>query len=187
MLQTVDDDILLQYMYLCENPLRGDIQIELEYHQLINHPRVMSVAFLRPEVLMVQTDEIIVSDKGRRLIGKFIIFLIRRQIAGYWEVDFRFWNVSNPILIEDDDPEATDKDVVFIHPHIMPAKDDLLGCANGALCISKGQFAVYQHMRKGEMHLAVPCLIKILESYPTGVTYLDAQHWPLWKGGKDDT
>ena len=186
MLQTVEDDILLQYMYLCANPLRGDAQIEIEYDLLKNHPRVTSVAFLRPEVLMAQTDKIIVSDKGKRLIGEFIIFLIRREIAGYWEVDFRFWNVSNPILIEADDPEATDQDVIFIHPHIMPAKDDLLGCANGALCISKGQFAVYQHMRKGEMHLAVPCLIDILESYPTGQPYYDAYEWPLWKGEKDD-
>jgi hypothetical protein len=175
-----EDDMILQYLYLCANPLRGDDEIMQEYEALKHHPRITSLGFLRPDVLMVGTDEIIITYKNQKyLIGEFIIFLIRRQVECYWEVDFRFWNVTNPISFANDD--EGNPVVNYVHPHITPANDDILGCSNGALCISQGQFGVFQYMRKGEMHLAAPRLIEILETYPTGTAYHDADNWPIYK------
>jgi len=180
-----EDDTVLQYLYLCANPLRGDDEIMREYEALKCHPRIKSIGFLRPDVLMVGTDEIIITYKGNQYyIGEFIIFLIRRQVDCYWETEFRFWNVTNPLYFFPE-KEGTQPQVGYIHPHIMPANDELLGCPNGALCIAKGQFGVHMHMRKGEMHLAAPRLIEILETYPTGHPYTDASEWPIWEGKSD--
>lgn len=176
-----EDDIILQYLYLCENPLRDDDQVLREYEELKHNSRVTNIAFLRPDVLMVGTDKIVVQSEGvKYLVGEMIIFLIRRKVDGYWEVDFRFWNVTNPIYI--DDTDYSPENVNYIHPHIKPTYDDVLGVPNGALCIQSGQFSVYQYLRKGEMHLVVPRLIEILETYPTGTPYGEASTWPEWHG-----
>ena len=184
----VYEDLRLQYLYFCDNPLRDDQQVMREYDLLVNHPRVTGVGFLRPNVMIVSTDSIIISDQGRRLIGEFIIFLFRHKTDGYWEVDFRFQNVTNPLSFEEKD--STDEVVaeegrMYMHPHIYAADDDVLGCPNGALCIDKGQFGIYQHLRKGEIHLVTPKLIETLETYPTGTPYMAAYSWPLWNGGSD--
>jgi hypothetical protein len=173
------DNLLARYLHFCANPLRDNEQIAAEYAELVSHPRVTTVAFYRPDVLMVGTDEIIINFKQRKfLIGEFIIFFIRRMVDGYWHVDFRFWNVTNTLR----SVEYTGHPPIptFIHPHILVAKDKLLECPNGSLCISKGQFSVYQHIRKGEIHRAVPRLIDILEIYPTGQEHHSADNWPLY-------
>lgn len=176
----VEEDVLLRYLYFCSNPLRGDEQVAVEYEMLKAHPRVTGVAFYRNDVLMVGTDEIILRETGSKyVIGEFIIFLIRKRVGMYWEVDFRFWNITTTLTNDD-------SGVVYIHPHIFKAvKDNPLDCPNGALCIQKGQFDVYQYIRRGEIHHAVPRLIEILETYPTGTAYREASNWPLWSK-KDD-
>lgn len=184
---SVDPEMQLRerYVRLCANPLRGEAQILEELEELKGHPRVKYVGFRGEHVLLVGTDLLVVKDEFRlhRKIGEFIIFLLRRESGGYWETDFRFWNVTNPLTYEVD--EGRDYEVGWIHPHIMPADDQLLSCPNGALCISRGQFPVHQFMRKGQMHLAAPALIDILETYPTGTPYKEAHYWPLMEGEYD--
>lgn len=169
-----EEELLLRYMYFCSNPLRDDEQITAEYEMLKSHPRVTGLAFYRDDVLMIGIDEIILTENGSKyLIGEFIIFLIRSRIENYWEVDFRFWNVSGCRMNEQ---------TIYIHPHILKTDPDgYLDCPNGKICISRGQFNVYQYLRRGEIHNAVPRLIEILETYPTGTAYHKASNWPLWE------
>lgn len=182
-----EDQLVEQYLKFCANPLRGEEQVLKEYELLKHHPRITSLAFYRPDILMVGTDQIMVYSKQQlRVIGEMIIFFIRRQVDEYWETDFRFVNVTNPLM-----SKATDKQpsqVTHMHPHIIVGDHDLIECPNGRLCISKGQFGVYAAMRKGEMHVAAPRMVEILEVYPSGSTYADAEKWPELEfgGGKSD-
>lgn len=157
------------YLALCANPIRDEAQVLREYHELAHYPRVVTIGFYRPDVLMVGTDPMVIQYEGHRYnVGEFIIFLIRRKVGNYWETGFRFRNVT----------VAPRGDRLAMHPHILVALDGLLPCLNGKLCISRGQFPVYQMLRKGEMHRVVRRLIEILEMYPTGLPYEDVGHWP---------
>ncbi|OGG41497.1 hypothetical protein A2837_03265 [Candidatus Kaiserbacteria bacterium RIFCSPHIGHO2_01_FULL_46_22] len=172
-----EDDIKLQYLCFCENPLRSTDQILRDYEVLKAHPRVTGIAFHSPYVLMIGTDEIVVTENHKkRLIGEFIIFLIRKKVESYWEIDFRFWNVTNTLTVSVEGNES-----VYVHPHIYVTDDDFIGCPSGQLCINHGQFDVYQYIRRGEMHYAAPRLIEILETYPTGTAFHGADNWPLWR------
>jgi hypothetical protein len=48
----------------------------------------------------------------------------------------------------------------------------------GQLCISQGQFGVYQFLRKGEIHYAVPRILEILRTYGEGHPYAKVSCWP---------
>lgn len=173
-----DADICRKYITLCANPLRPNSQVISEYEQLKAHPRVNTVGFL-DDVLMVGTDNISIIYQGvQYLIGEFVIFILRRQVANYWEVNFRFWNVTHPVWLSSSHGKA---DICVPHPHILPAQDSVLDCPNGILCMTRGQFSIYQYIRKGEIHKAVPLLIEILEIYPTDQPYLDVTNWPVWE------
>lgn len=170
-----------RYLDLCRNPLRGDKQVSREFDELINHPRVVGINMLKTEVLMVGTDPIIITDRRREYeIGEFIIYLIRKPTGqGYWETDFRFWNVTGSIY-PDGEIRSHDK-VVYVHPHITPMRDKKYPFPNGKICIERGQFDVYQYIRLGQMHWAVDRLFEILETHTSGGAYLDPCNWPRRK------
>jgi hypothetical protein len=183
MTTAVYDDFTAKYLMLCANPLRDDTQVKSELEELKRNPRVKCLGFYSKDILMVGTDEIILIDKGtKHLIGEFILFLSRRYDRGYWKVAFRFWNVNGLMYLKDE--EGRTKGEGRIHPHILQSESPMLTCPSGELCISQGQFGVYQYMRKGELHYATQRLIEILETYPTGRPYLEASHWPVWTGDK---
>lgn len=176
---TSEERFIEQYVRLCASPLRGEAEIVNEYEALKHHPRVTGLSFYRPDVLMVGTDEIIIEYQQQKYyIGDFIIFLVRRQVGGYWDTDFRFWNVTCPLCHK---RQGAVMEGFYIHPHIIQATDELLDCDNGELCISRGQFTIYQHLRKGEMHRAADRLIEVLEVYPTGKAYQEPYYWPKWE------
>lgn len=165
-----------KYVKLCENPLRGRSQILHEYEQLINNPRVQQIAFHGKEALMVGTDNIVINHEGCDYsIGEFIIFLVRQKKGKYFEVAFRFFNTSNYFVEREIYGAPTNK---CMHPHIILKDSDVLTCSNGTMCISEGQFPVHQYLRKGEMHLAVPEIINLLETYTESGAYVEIQNWP---------
>lgn len=179
----VERMLRVQYLHFCKSPLRSHKQILEEYEELKAHPRVTNLGFLKPHILMVGTDKIIINSNGiKYLIGEFIIFLIRKENKGYFEVDFRFQNVTNPVT---DLGGVDGYSPVYMHPHIVAGESGELGCANGPLCISKGQFGIYQHLRKGEIYQATDQLIRILEIYPTGKAYHEVWYWPQLKEGSN--
>jgi len=176
MLNQAENEIINQYLQLCRNPLRSDEQVRQEYFALKHHPRVTNIGFSK-DVMVVGTDMITISYAGAvHEIGEFIVFIIRRQVGDYWDVDFRFRNVTH---IRQRKIAITGKMDFCHHPHIAAAWDTLLASPNGRLCINSGQFGVYQHLRKGEMHHAIPLLIELLEIYPTGTAYLSVETWPI--------
>ncbi len=178
-------EVMKNYLALCSNPLRGDDQLLAEYEELKQNPRVKIIAFYRADIMMVGTDEIVVTVGGTKYcIGEFIIFLIRKKDKGYWKVDFRFQNATHAQHTYDMSGQLITN--TYHHPHIMDMKCGIIDAPSGRLCINKGQFSVYQHMRKGEMHSATSCLIEILETYPTGNPYRAATSWPEWRGGRTD-
>lgn len=172
-----ESKIVSAYLKFCSNPLRTEAQIRDEYDALVHHPRIMSIGFYKPTIMMIGTDAITVNSNGlRRLIGQMIFFLVRKQRGGYWEVDFRFINATNPLMSNPEDgssPKPT-----YMHPHISVGGYKPIAHDTGRLCIQRGQFDVYAAMRKGEIHVAAPRLIEILEVYPSGVAYRKAENWP---------
>lgn len=175
----VGREFIPDYLDFCANPLRGEAEILRECEILKNHPRVKYLAFSKSNVLMVGTDEIIITHKGKRyLIGEFIIFIGRKEVAGYWEVNFSFMNITNPIIKRSDDFYNEAFSELRMHPHIATLHGSDRHMI-GKLCISRGQFPVFQYLRQAKIHLAVPRLIEILEVYPTGSPYTSVENWPV--------
>jgi hypothetical protein len=187
--QDTEQAVLEQYLEFCANPLRGPDVVRTEYETLVHHPRVVRVGFYNPDIMMIGTDSIIVTteDGLKRVIGQMILFFIRREIDGYWEVSFRIGNVTHPITIERArNGQATGNSSTYVHPHVVASSHEEIEFVTGNLCINQGQFSVYTAMRKGEMHVAAPRLIEILEVYPTGCPYHGAEAWPVTRKEKHD-
>lgn len=171
------DPFTEQYLAFCANPLRDNQQTITELPQLASLPFVKMLRFYNRSILMVGTDSVIIENNGHQYdVGEFIFFLIRRRVGRWWHTDFRFMNVTYP---PPDPKEDEDYYFAYLHPHIMAYPYTPIKATTGKLCISRGQFGVYQYLRRGEMHLAVPRLWEILHAYGTGSTYEDVEHWPL--------
>jgi len=167
-----------QYLNFCANPLRDEKQLTEELNTLAALPFVVSLKFYNPITLMVGTQSIvIVHNKGRYEIGEFIFFIIRRRIGRVWETGFRFLNVTHPMT---DDVGNNYFDCM--HPHIAIEKYPAINTPTGRLCIARGQFGVYQYIRKGEIHFAVSRLWEILHTYGTGTPFSDVTNWPKLTG-----
>jgi hypothetical protein len=173
--------LLQQYQTFCANPLRGVAQVAKEYEELTHHPRVKNIGFYAPDILMIGTDSIVVRSMGVDYeIGEMIIFFVRRQVNGYYNVDFRFINITHPIVVQVDADELPA--VTNMHPHISASviTSPVYGLTplTGKLCISHGQFDVQAAIRRGEMHVAVPRMIEILECYDEDNAYISVRFWP---------
>ena len=174
-----NSDVVEQYVAFCAGPLRDATQSRAEYEILVNHPDVTFVGFHNPSVLMVGTPPIIIEHRHNEyLVGEFIIFLVRHRVGRVWEVDFRFFNVTNPLNSECGLPHY------YQHPHVLADSHPLIEGVAGRMCIQRGQQAVYQHIRQGKMHLAAPRLVTILRIYGTGNPYQGVEFWPKLIGGK---
>lgn len=170
----IPEILVRQYLAFCSNPLRGEEQLRREFEVLAGLPKVKRVAFYNPHTLIIGTTLVTIRHPEHGTyhdVGEFLIFLIRKRVERAWEVTFRFNNVSGDIYGNSG----------YHHPHITSTKYDGLDFDTGGLCIQKGRFHVYQHIRKGEIHLAVPLLIDILHTFTVDYPYHDLSNWPRSK------
>jgi len=178
MSQSEQAAFLSQYMTFCANPLRGEVQLFTELRTLAALPFVVSLKFYNPFTLMVGTESVVILHNHERYaIGEFIFFIRRRRIGRVWETGFRFLNVTHPMS---DDVGNNYFDCM--HPHIAVEKYPAINTPTGMLCIARGQFGVYQYIRKGEIHFAVSRLWEILHMYGTGTPFSDVTNWPKLTG-----
>jgi hypothetical protein len=168
--------LLQQYLTFCESPLRGPEPIEVEFHRLLKHPEVTYVAFHKPHILMVGTKTIRIHWMGEDyIIGEFIFFLVRKRVGRVWETTFRFANITNTLdeRYLDDTLHPT-----YLHPHIIVQDYKDIEILTGELCISSGQFEVYQALRKGHIDKVVELLFITLRTYGTGRPFIPIEYWP---------
>lgn len=172
--QSARRKFLRKYQQFCANPLRGAGQIRAELQILADNPDVASLGFYDAGILMVGLKPLIISYGAKRYdIGELIIYLIRHRTGRIWETSFGFENITRTL---------PDGGCDLMHPHIMSCQDHpYINGKIGELCISSGQFGVYQYLRRGEVHLTVARLLEILRTYGTGTPYLDIEHWPELK------
>lgn len=166
-----------QYLWFCDNALRGDQTVCDEYAMLLANPMVEGVGFYQSNTLVIATKMITIEDPDDAGwvydIGEFLIFVYREREGRRWMSDFCFINASGPLL----------GDTAYLHPHIV-ASDPTVEAINaavgdvGRLCIQQGQFHIFQLIRDGKMHLVAKALIDILHTYGTGKPFIELQHWP---------
>ena len=192
------------YALLCASPLREQPEIAEELITLLNHPFVVNVAFYDngyrvPNTLIVGTKDIILRSKedGRRhRIGAFQIFLTRTRIGRIWEVDFRLRNVNGAqtsmyegALNPDGESPPVDmefKKNYYMHPHMVATRIEDYPFPVAEICISAGQYQIFQHIRKGEMHRAVELIVDLLHSLGPDAAYLDLECWPVYKEPEEE-
>ena len=170
-LLTAEELMLEQYLAFCKNPLRDDITVANEYKYLMRLPGVQRVAFYSRDILMVGTHCISLKDPETGFvhsIGEFIIYLYRKRMGRVWDTGFCFENIRGTLH-------------GYHHPHINVSTVLDLGDM-GILCISRGQFHIYQHLRSGEMHIATQLLIDILKTYDQDRPFHGVENWPLLGG-----
>jgi len=178
--------MLEQYQRFCANPLRNDATLKEEFEALMRVEGITRVAFMDDETMVLGTELItMVGPKTHKLyeIGEFLIFLFRKRKGRIWEVSFRFHNVTqtpSQRWKHDGSYYRTE----YAHPHILIGDFPSIAVPTGTLCIQQGKFHVYQHLRKGEIHLAAPIFMQILNSYGPGRPYYPLGHWPKI-GGSD--
>lgn len=166
---TVTGTLVEQYVRLCRNPLphRGDDVVAQEFEELCALPHVQAVAFFNPQTLMVGTDMISIKDPDSGLIhnvGEFLIYQYRQRNGKIYDTLFAFQNVQGTRG-------------GYHHPHINVREVAGFGDL-GQLCIQRGHFHIYQHLRSGEMHLSTKLLIDVLHTYNPGGPYHDLDNWP---------
>jgi hypothetical protein len=66
-----------------------------------------------------------------------------------------------------------------MHPHIISDTYEDIGVPTGYLCISSGQFVIYQSLRKGLVNRAFSHLWAALKIYDTGQPFHDVVDWPI--------
>jgi hypothetical protein len=158
----------LRYLSYCKNPFRNDEIVSGEFDELLAIPAVTHVAFHTDDnILMIGTSLISISNPdtgGLHDIGEFIIYLYRSREGRIWNTAFCFQNTHG--LVEH-----------YHHPHI--SKANLTGVGEvGMLCIQRGQFHIYQHLRNGEIPTAVNLLIEILKTYTKSGPFKALESWP---------
>lgn len=160
-----------RYLAFCKNPLRDDTVVTEEFRQLISLPQVTGLGYLNEHTMLVATTAISLTDPDTDKvhdIGEFLIYLYRQRMHRIWETGFAFENVTRT---------RKGTNGVYDHPHISRRDIPTLGNL-GILCIQRGHFHVYQHLRSGELHLATEMCLEILNTYDKGAPYLKLPKWP---------
>lgn len=163
-----------RYVHFCRNPFRTEEEITHEFDLLSRTPGIDGVAFFNDHTLMVGTKHIYITDPDTKVehdVGKFVIFIIRRHLNPEWRVQFRFGNITHDHL----------NFSRCMHPHIKEHQFDEIAYPTGKLCISHGQYPLFQFIRKGEVHKAVPVFLRILYSYDAFAPWLSLDNWPRKK------
>ncbi len=169
--------VLEQYIEFCGSPLHSTDDIVAEYNELQRNPNIQYVGFHKPHILMVGTSELVITWDGISYeIGEFVIFFIRKRVGRIWEIDFRLINVTNSIDVYDEHSKLRS---IIMHPHAIDKKHEDIQVPTAPLCISSGQFVIYQSLRKGYINKAFSHLWKALQTYDTGTPYHDVEDWPL--------
>jgi hypothetical protein len=170
-------DQLTQYIEFCASPLRDKASIEAEYYELCRNPNIKFILLHKPHILALGTSPLIIPWQGVEYeIGEFIIFFIRKRVGRVWETGFRFTNINNAVEIYD---KQNILQKLVMHPHIISKKYEDIEAPTGDLCISAGQFAIYQSLRKGLINRAFSHLWTALRLYDTGMPFFDVEDWPL--------
>ena len=164
---TARDRLKARYVQFCKNPLRDEKALAAEFEQLALLPKVTHIALRDPHTLMVGTSVISITEPKTDVVydvGEFIIYLYRQRQGRIWDTGFYFQNINGTVD-------------GYHHPHInvrdVPGFGEL-----GLLCIQRGQFHIYQHLRSGEMHFAVSLLIDVLQTYDGKGIYRPVEMWP---------
>jgi hypothetical protein len=165
-----DSDERLRYIKYCRNPFRKSDIVSTEFDELLIIPEVQHIAFHNEDILMIGTSLISITHPQSNHvhdIGEFIIYLYRHRAGRIWETGFCFENIRGTI-----------KD--FHHPHISSKEVLDLGDM-GILCIQKGHFHIYQHIRSGDIPTAVKLLLQVLHTYTMRGPFLPLESWPRRK------
>lgn len=161
----------LRYLEYCKNPFRDDAIVSAEFDELRAIPEVKHVAFRHSHTLMIGTSMISIKHPSTGCIhdvGEFIINLHRCRTGKVWETGFCFENIHGTI-------EG------YHHPHIYT--QDVTGFGNlGILCIQRGQFHIYQHLRSAEIPTATRLLLQVLKTYTASGPFRKLDMWPRGKG-----
>ncbi len=178
-MNTIIEKVLIDYLHLCRNPLRGKAALTEEFFALLQLPKVIQVMVTRDsKLLIVDTTDIHIQDDDTGIwhnLGGYSIFIERINLGlpPVWKVKFFF-------LKNEDDTTENEADQVndyIIHPHIT-LDDDEDGEINGRLCISQGGFPIDQSIRSGDLATAVSLLLEILGTYHKDVPYRPLSAWP---------
>jgi hypothetical protein len=168
--------VLSQYQEFCASPLRTREEITAEFEELCRNPAVTHLAFHKPHILMIGTKPLIISWEDLKFeIGELIIFFIRKRVGRVWETGFF---VANPTGALPSADEENYKKGCFIHPHITLCNHEDINFPVGELCISAGQFVIYQSLRKGLINMAFSHLWTALHVYGTGQPFCPVEFWP---------
>lgn len=171
--------IVATYLRFNTNPLRSAAVVQKEFDVLCATPGIKQVAFYNEHTLMLGTENIVIFDPETdtaREVGEFLIFIRRYYANPWWDVSFRFRNIT--YAIEDGYPH--------LHPHILRSEYPAIDIPTGELCISRGQYYIYQHIRRGEMHLVASLLLDILRTYQLLGPYQPLWHWPEYEQEGND-
>jgi hypothetical protein len=165
-----DSEERQRYIQYCKNPFRNSKIVSAEFDELLTIPEVQYIAFRNADILMIGTSLISITHPQTNHvhdIGEFIIYLYRCRAGRIWETGFCFQNIRGTV-------EG------FHHPHISTKKVIDLGNV-GILCIQKGHFHIYQHMRNGDIPTAVRLLLQVLHTYTMRGPFKHLESWPRRK------
>lgn len=170
------DRLKAQYLAFCASPLRTERDIITDFEHLCRNPAVTHLVFHKPYILAIGTSPLIIEhERCSYKIGELIIFFIRKRIGRVWETAFF---VANPTGALPDEEDPIGEKGRYIHPHILLCDYSDITFPVGELCISSGQFVIYQSLRKGIISRAFAHLWAALHVYGTGQPFLSVCHWP---------
>lgn len=170
------DSVQAQYLRFCANPLRDAATVATEFDLLCAVPGIERIAFLNEHTLVLGTRHIVIYDpetRTHRDVGEFLIFIRRYYENPTWDVAFRFQNITRDLYGNSG----------YMHPHIVYSDYDKIPTPTGGLCIQRGRYHIFQHIRRGEIYLVAPLLLEILDTYNMHGPYHELYNWPVY--GRD--
>ncbi|MEN9920755.1 MAG: hypothetical protein RL538_648 [Candidatus Parcubacteria bacterium] len=169
-------NFLAQYQEFCASPLRTKEDVAAEFEELRRNANITQFVFHKPHILAIKTKPLFISWEGVDYeIGEFVIFFIRKREGRVWETGFRISNVTGAILDENQDEKEMG---CYVHPHVILSDYEDISFPVGELCISEGQYVIYQSLRKGFVNKAFSHLWRALQTYGTGQPFLPLENWP---------
>lgn len=161
-----------RYVHFCRSPLRGRKPILEELEWLCAMEDITHIGFYNDHTLMLGTTRIRIVHPEKRDqafdLGEFIIFVIRQHVNPEWRVQFRFRNVTYDWQRFND----------CMHPHISVSNYPEIRIVTGKLCISRGQYPLYQYIRQGKLPHAATAFLRILRTYDPNSPWHALEQWP---------